>query len=89
MNYTKEQNQEMLKAAEPLMQWLAMHGNPHLEARVTVFDVELVEGQMRAVDPVLRPPTKEHIPVICRGCADFGMRCPKHFGGIPQCSRMV
>lgn len=44
MRITLEQSVEMLKAAEPLMQWLARNCHPHCSAVVDSTRVELLEG---------------------------------------------
>lgn len=44
MTLTKEQQQTMLDAAKPLIQWMNENCHPHCTAHVDCTTVELVEG---------------------------------------------
>lgn len=44
MSITKEQSEQLLEAAKPLIQWLNDNGHPHTTAIVTTTDVEVMEG---------------------------------------------
>lgn len=48
MTLTKEQCDQMLDAAKPLIRWLNENCHPHCEATVTTTTVELVEGIAKA-----------------------------------------
>lgn len=47
MIITKQQADEMMEAAKPLMLWMANNCHPHCEARVDGVSVELFEGAAR------------------------------------------
>jgi hypothetical protein len=44
MTITKEQSDQMLEAAKPLMKWLSENCHPHCEARVESGTIVLSEG---------------------------------------------
>lgn len=44
MTITKEQRDELLEAAKPLMKWLAVNSDPHCKAIVDSCSVEMVQG---------------------------------------------
>lgn len=44
MILTKEQAEEMLEAAKPLIKWMSDNCHPHCDAKVASVDVQLNEG---------------------------------------------
>ena len=44
MKLTREQLDELLEAAKPLMKWMSEHCNPHNKAIVEIDRVDLLDG---------------------------------------------
>ena len=44
MNITREQHEEMLEAAKPLIKWMNENFHPHCKAIVDQNTIELMEG---------------------------------------------